>query len=239
VSDQQDLQHTERAGQKPERDWRKVRARFTEPRRLHVQGNGSHQMKSGKVPASAIWALGVTQIIGYGTLYYSYSLLAPAMAEELAWSREWVFAVLSVALFASALLAPVAGHWADRFGAGRLMVPGSAAAAVALLLCALAPGRIGFVAGVLAMELASCFVLYSTAFVALVQLGGGNAQRHHSPDPDRRVRFHDVLAVHGDAARASELAGSSRRVRRAQPGRMPPAPRMGCPALTLYTQARA
>jgi MFS family permease len=134
-------------------------------------------MSDGKVPASAIWALGTTQIIGYGTLYYSYSMLAPAVAEELAWSQQWVFAILSLALFASALLAPLAGHWADRFSAGRLMVPGSAAAAAALLLCALAPGRIGFAVGVLAMELASCFVLYSTAFVALVQLGGRNAQR--------------------------------------------------------------
>jgi MFS family permease len=134
-------------------------------------------MSDGRVPASAIWALGTTQIIGYGTLYYSYSMLAPAVAEELAWSQQWVFAVLSVALFASALLAPVAGHLADRFGAGKLMVLGSAAAAAALLLCALAPGRIGFAVGVLAMELASCFVLYSTAFVALVQLGSGNAQR--------------------------------------------------------------
>ena len=52
------------------------------------------------------------------------------------------------------------------------MVPGSLAAAGALLLCALAPGRVGFAVGVLAMELASCFVLYSTAFVAIVQLGG-------------------------------------------------------------------
>ena len=88
-----------------------------------------------------------------------------------------MFAVLSASLLASAVLAPVAGHWADRFGAGRLMVPGSAAAAAALLFCALAPGRIGFAVGVLAMELASCFVLYSTAFVAIVQLGGRNAQR--------------------------------------------------------------
>ncbi len=132
---------------------------------------------SDKVPAQAIWALGATQIIGYGTLYYSYSMLTPAVAKDLAWAPEWVFAVLSIALLASAVLAPFAGHWADRFGAGRLMVPGSAAAAAALLLCASVPGRVGFTAGVLAMELASCFVLYSTAFVAIVQLGGSNAQR--------------------------------------------------------------
>jgi len=130
-----------------------------------------------KVPASAIWALGATQIVGYGTLYYSYSILAPAVAAELAWSQQWVFAILSLSLLASAVLAPIAGRWADRFGAGTLLVPGSVAAAAALLLCALVPGRVGFAIGVLAMQLASCFVLYSTAFVAIVQLGGRDAQR--------------------------------------------------------------
>jgi MFS family permease len=57
------------------------------------------------------------------------------------------------------------------------MAAGSVAAAAALLCCALAPGRIGFALGVLAMQLASCFVLYSTAFVAIVQLGGRGAER--------------------------------------------------------------
>ncbi|MEP9389739.1 MFS transporter [Mesorhizobium sp. KR9-304] len=134
-------------------------------------------MSERKVPTAAIWALGATQIVGYGTLYYSYSILAPAVAAELAWSQQWVFAILSTALLAGAVLAPLAGHWADRFGAGRLMVPGSIAAAGALMFCALAPGRIGFAIGVLAMELAACFVLYSTAFVAIVQLGGRDARR--------------------------------------------------------------
>ena len=134
-------------------------------------------MSDRKVPAAAIWALGITQIVGYGTLYYSYSILAPAVATEFGWSQQWVFAVLSASLLASALLAPFAGRWADRFGAGRLMAPGSVGAACALLFCALAPGRIGFAVGVLAMELTSCFVLYSTAFVAIVQLGGRDASR--------------------------------------------------------------
>ena len=125
----------------------------------------------------SVAALGATQIIGYGTLYYSYSILAPRVAAELAWSQQWVFGILSVALLGSALLSPVAGHWADRFGAGRLMTFGSVAAAAALLICAISPGRVGFGVGVLAMQLASCFVLYSTAFVAIVQLGGNNPQR--------------------------------------------------------------
>lgn len=130
-----------------------------------------------RAPALAVWALGVTQIIGYGTLFYSFSVLAPAMAGDLDLPEQWVFAALSLALFLGSLLAPTAGRMADRFGAGRVMTIGSAAAALALAACALAPERLSFVAALVAMELASCFVLYATAFVAIVQIGPLGAQR--------------------------------------------------------------
>lgn len=95
------------------------------------------------------------------------------------------------------------------------MVP--AAAAAALLLCALAPGRLGFAIGVLAMELASCFVLYSTAFCRARPVRRPQCPaQHHAPDPDRRLRLDPVLAADRDAARASQLAGGSCRLRRTQ-----------------------
>ncbi|MBZ9719453.1 arsenite efflux MFS transporter ArsK [Mesorhizobium sp. AD1-1] len=134
-------------------------------------------MPDRSVLRKAIWALGLTQIIGYGTLYYSFSMLAPAMAREFGLTEGWVFAALSASLFAGSLFAPTAGRWADRFGAGRIMTVGSVAAAVALALCAVAPGRVSFVLGLLAMELASSFVLYSAAFVAIVQVGVPRPQR--------------------------------------------------------------
>ncbi|WP_027160866.1 arsenite efflux MFS transporter ArsK [Mesorhizobium sp. WSM1293] len=134
-------------------------------------------MPERSVLRKAIWALGLTQIIGYGTLYYSFSILAPAMAREFGLTEGWVFAALSASLFAGSLFAPTAGRWADRFGAGRIMTAGSVAAAVALALCAVAPGRVSFVLGLLAMELASSFVLYSAAFVAIVQVGVPRPQR--------------------------------------------------------------
>ena len=68
-------------------------------------------MSDRKVPAAAIWALGATQIIGYGTLYYSYSILAPAVAPEFAWSQQWVFAVLSASLLASACSRRLRAAW--------------------------------------------------------------------------------------------------------------------------------
>lgn len=129
------------------------------------------------IPARMIWALGVTQIIGYGTLYYSFGTLAPAMAAEFGWSEQWVFGLLSASLLVGGLVAPLAGRLADRHGAAQLMVWGSVAAALALVLAALAPDGIVFAAGLVAIEVASAFVLYATAFAALAQASPAAARR--------------------------------------------------------------
>ncbi|MDN2581952.1 arsenite efflux MFS transporter ArsK [Aquibium sp. ELW1220] len=130
-----------------------------------------------KAPPAVIWGLGLTQVVGYGTLFYSFPILAPAIAAEFAVPEHLAFAALSAALFFGSLFAPLAGRLADRHGAGRVMTAGSAVAALALVACALAPGRASFVIALLAMEFAACFVLYSTAFVAIVQTGTAGAQR--------------------------------------------------------------
>lgn len=125
-----------------------------------------------------IATLGLSQIIGYGTLYYAFSVLAPAMAKDLDWSSEWVFGALSLSLLAAGLVAPQAGRWVDRRGAGRVMTIGSLAAALALAGCALAPGKITFVLGLVAIEMASTFVQYNAAFALLVQIDHERASRN-------------------------------------------------------------
>jgi MFS family permease len=127
--------------------------------------------------AGAIWALGVTQIIGYGTLYYSFSILAPGIAVDLNVGVEWVYGCISLALLAGGLISPSAGGLADRVGAGKVMSLGSIGAAAALAVCGLADGTIAFLAGMILVELASAFVLYSTAFAFLAQTTGARAQR--------------------------------------------------------------
>jgi MFS family permease len=128
-------------------------------------------------PVSAILALGLTQVIGYGSLYYSFSILAPAMAHDLNWSSEWIFGALSVALLIGGLAAPTMGKWIDRFGAGRVMTAGSAIAAAALAACALSSGKIAFVVTLIAIETASNLVQYGAAFALLVQIRPKVAQR--------------------------------------------------------------
>lgn len=125
---------------------------------------------SERVPLAAVAALGVTQIIGYGTLYYSFSILAPDMAAQFSWSSEWVFGALSAALLVGGLTAPWLGVLFDRIGAGRVMASGSLAAAVALIACALAPNKAAYVAALIAIEVSANLVQYGAAFALLVQI---------------------------------------------------------------------
>lgn len=132
---------------------------------------------TARLPIGAIAALGVTQIIGYGTLYYSFSILAPDMAASLAWSQEWIFGALSIALLVGGLSAPWLGVLIDRLGAGRVMTIGSAVAAAALAACAFAPGKGSYVAALIAIEVAANLVQYGAAFALLVQLRPAVAQQ--------------------------------------------------------------
>lgn len=130
-----------------------------------------------RISPRVVWALGVTQVIGYGTLYYAFGVLAPAISAELGWGIDLVYGALSLSLLAGGLLAPVAGRLMDRHGAARMMALGSLLAALTLVALALSPGGIGFALGLVAMESASALVLYAAAFAVLVERGGQGAQR--------------------------------------------------------------
>ncbi|PSJ63122.1 arsenite efflux MFS transporter ArsK [Pseudaminobacter soli (ex Li et al. 2025)] len=125
-------------------------------------------MKNG-IPVGVVGALGLTQIIGYGTLYYSFSILAPGMARDFGLTVEQVFGVFSASLFVGGLSAPFVGRWMDRFGAAMVMTVGSAVSALTLLLCAWSPSTVVFALAIALLEVASGMVLYQAAFAALVE----------------------------------------------------------------------
>ena len=112
---------------------------------------------------------------------------------------------------------PFAGRWADRFGAGRLMVPGSIggrAALAALCAGAGAPRLCRWRAGD-----GTRLLLRALQHGVRGDRAVGRPQRaaqHHPPHADRRVCIDPVLAADHDAARAFRLARDSRHLRRAQ-----------------------
>ncbi|MGQ0567059.1 MAG: MFS transporter [Gemmobacter sp.] len=121
-----------------------------------------------------IAALGVTQIVGYGALYYAYAVLAPFVAADLDVSQAALFAALSAGLLLGALTAPVFGRKLDRHGAAAVMAAGSAAVSVLLVLLAIAPGFGTFAALIVLIEVIGFTVLYDAAFAVLARHAPAN-----------------------------------------------------------------
>ena len=127
-------------------------------------------------PTAIVWLLGLSQIVGYGTMYYSFSILAADVAAGFGWPVAWLYGGFSLALFAGGLVAPIVGQQIDRHGAGAVMVVGSGLASLTLLAAALAPNAIVFTLAIVAMQAAAALVLYDAAFAALVQATGAEAR---------------------------------------------------------------
>lgn len=124
-----------------------------------------------------VLALGLTQILGYGSLYYAFPILAPSAAAAFGRPEAHLYAVFSVGLLVGGLAAPQAGRLMDRLGAARLMAGGSVLAALCLALIGTAPSFPVWAAGVILTEIVAVAVLYDAAFAVLAQLRGAGARR--------------------------------------------------------------
>lgn len=122
--------------------------------------------------------LGVTMTIGYGTLYYSFSVLAPEIAREFGWGQSFVFGVFSFGLLAGAVAAPVLGRLVDRYGARLILCLGSVAAALSLALFSVMQNAWQFAAITLVAEFIALAVQYDAGFAALAQSHGREARAH-------------------------------------------------------------
>ena len=124
-----------------------------------------------------VTALGATQIIAYGTLYYAYSILTPVIARDLGVDHSTLFAIFSAGLLLAGLAAPELGRRMDRHGPPTIMALGSLAVSLALVGTSLAPNLIWFGVFVLLQMVIGAAVQYEAAFAALAYFAGANARR--------------------------------------------------------------
>lgn len=128
-------------------------------------------------PVPLVAALGATQIIGYGSIYYAFPILAPAVAQDFAVGEPLLFGLLSAGLLLGGFAAPVLGGLIDRIGAARVMTVGSLVMALLLALLALSPNIYVFGGLTILIELFSFAVLYDAAFALLAQKRPGDTRK--------------------------------------------------------------
>lgn len=115
---------------------------------------------------------GLTQIIAWGSLFYSVAVLARPMAGDLGLDTTTVFAAFSASLGVSGLCSPWVGRAIDRHGGSAVMSAGSLVSTAALALIALAQGPWLFFLGWVLAGVAMAANLYDAAFAALSQFTG-------------------------------------------------------------------
>ncbi|SDL42826.1 MFS transporter [Paracoccus chinensis] len=117
-----------------------------------------------------ISALGIVQILAWGSSYYLMAVLAQPIVTDTGWPFAWVVAAISVALVCAGLASPLVGRWIARLGGRPVLAVGCTLLTAGLLICAGAPGLPAFYFGWCVIGLGMSAGLYDPAFATLGRL---------------------------------------------------------------------
>ncbi len=128
-------------------------------------------------PRRAVVVLSLTQIMGWGVLFYPPTLTMTHIAAAHGWSLAVALSGFSIALGMSGLVAPLTCGLIDRRGGNLVMSVGALIGAAGLLVLPLARNFPEYVAGWLLIGIAMASILYDPAFTTLTRLFGMASRR--------------------------------------------------------------
>lgn len=133
----------------------------------------------GRVPAAgrAVIALGLTQMISWGTTYYLPGVFAAQFRRDLGLSSTAVYSSIAIMLMVAAVLAWPIGRLMDRDGAGRSMPAGSLFLALGLVMLALAQGYVTYALAWVLFGIGMSLAMSNAAMSAIAQIAGREARR--------------------------------------------------------------
>jgi predicted MFS family arabinose efflux permease len=124
-----------------------------------------------------VTALGVAQIVSWGTLFYSIAVLGPPMAHALGVSDVMLYGSFTGGLLLSGIASPWVGRRIDRHGGRGVLAGGSILGALACALLAASVDGAMMLAGWLVAGIAMAACLYDPAFATLFRVSGSSYRR--------------------------------------------------------------
>ena len=122
-------------------------------------------------------ALGIAQIVSWGSLYYSIAVLASPMQVSLGISKTWLFGAFTLGLLASGAASPVVGRLVDERGGRVVLTAGSLVGALTFFLLAATQNAAGLFFGWMVGGIAMAATLYDPAFATLHQFSREHYRR--------------------------------------------------------------
>jgi len=127
-------------------------------------------------PWRAVPVLGVTQILAWGTIFYTPVLMVPLIMADRGFSFTLAMGGFSAGLLTAGLVAPRIGGLIDRHGGHRVMPFGSLAGALGLVALVHASNIIAYYATWMLLGAALAASLYDPAFATLGRIFGSRAR---------------------------------------------------------------
>jgi MFS family permease len=123
-----------------------------------------------------ISALGIVQILTWGSSFYLLAVLASPMARDTGWPLAWIIGGLSIGLLVAGLISPRVGAFIGEHGGRPVLAFAAVVLALGLALLGLAPNLPTYLAGWLLVGLGMGTGLYDPAFATLGRLYGAEAR---------------------------------------------------------------
>ena len=146
-------------------------------------------------PWRAVPVLGITQILSWGTIFYTPVLIVPLIAAERGWSITFTMGGFSVGLLIAGLIAPYVGRSIDRFGGHVVMTIGSLIGALGLFLIVHANHPAAYYAVWMVLGVGMAANLYDSAF-----RDARPHFRHWGAAPDHRAHARRWICFDGELA---------------------------------------
>jgi MFS family permease len=128
-------------------------------------------------PWRAVFVLGVTQILAWGSLWYAPGLTIPLIASERGWTLGFAMAGFSAGLLVAGLSAPTIGRLIDSYGGHRVMACGSLGGALGLVALVVFAHPVTYFVTWMCLGVAIAASLYDAAFATLGRIFGSAARR--------------------------------------------------------------
>lgn len=125
---------------------------------------------------ATISALGVAQILAWGSSYYLLAVLAAPVAAETGWPVPWIVGALSVGLLTAGLVSPLVGRAIGASGGRPVLALSAVLLAGGQIILGTAPSLIVFMLGWVVLGLGMGAGLYDATFATLGRLYGTSAR---------------------------------------------------------------
>ena len=125
-----------------------------------------------------VHSLGISQIVAYGAMFYSFAQIKVELAEKLGLNLETTAMIVSLALFINVLISSYVGYLIDRYGGLKVLSNGLFIGSLGFITLFFTNSFLGFLFSMLLIGISFSSTTYNVAFSAAIQIDDKNSRKN-------------------------------------------------------------